>query len=136
MSDPLLNLALHRLEKAREDIDSSDALLKISKFAQSINRSYYAMFHATRAILALDRFDAKKHSAVISFLIFNYVKAGKISEGFSKMLTTAEKIRINSDYDDFYIADKETAEEQLSNARSFIEMAEAIIDEKRKRLNG
>ncbi|MGV8122720.1 MAG: HEPN domain-containing protein [Candidatus Xenobiia bacterium LiM19] len=131
MSDPLHNLALHRMEKAGEDLESSEVLLTINKYAQSLNRSYYAMFHATRAILAINKFDAKKHSSVISFFIFNYVKAGKVSEKFGKMLANAEKIRINSDYNDFFIADRETAEEQLSNARSFIEMARALVGEKR-----
>jgi len=42
-------------------------------------------------------------------------------------LTLAENIRIKSDYDDFYIADKKQAEEQLSHAREFIEKMETYI---------
>ena len=132
MKEQLLNLSLHRMEKAKDDFDSSESLLKLGKFAQSINRSYYAMFHAVRAVLALDRFDSKKHSGVISFFIFNYVKDGRIDNKYSKMLTNAEKVRVNSDYNDFYIADKETAEIQLNNARSFLEMIEELLEEKKK----
>jgi len=91
------------------------------------NRSYYAIFHATRALLALDKFDTKKHSGVIAYFNQNYIKTGKIEVKYGKILTLAENIRIKSDYDDFYIADKKQAEEQLSHAREFIEKMETYI---------
>jgi len=40
---------------------------------------------------------------------------------------TVENIRIKSDYDDFYIASKQQAEEQLANAREFIDRIETYI---------
>jgi uncharacterized protein (UPF0332 family) len=132
MDGKLLDLSLHRMDKARGDLESSKTLFDISKFAQSINRSYYAMFHAARAILALDKFDSKTHSGVISFFIHNYTKTGKFDDRYGKMLKNAEKIRINSDYVDFYIADKETAQLQLNNAECFLEMVEKFLDEKRR----
>lgn len=40
------------------------------------NRSYYAIFHAARVVLALDGQDYKKHSGVISNFQKNYIKTG------------------------------------------------------------
>ena len=34
------------------------------------NRAYYSIFHAIRSVLALDGFDSKKHSGVISEFCF------------------------------------------------------------------
>jgi len=130
MNEKLLDLALYRMGKAKDDFESAQVLFETGKYSQSTNRSYYSIFHATRAILALDKFDSKKHSGVIAFFISNYVRLGKIDEKYGKIITNAEKIRIAGDYNDFYIADKETAEKQINNAKDFIEMAEGIIEKR------
>jgi len=59
------NLVKHRIEQASECIQSSEVAMKTS-LKTSINRSYYGIFHTMRAVLALDKFDSKKHSGIIS----------------------------------------------------------------------
>lgn len=61
MNENLLDLSAYRLEKAGNDLESSIILPENGKLAQSANRSYYAIFHAVRALLALDKFDSKKY---------------------------------------------------------------------------
>ncbi len=78
MENRLHDLSKYRLEKAKEDLEASELMLKNGKFSQSINRSYYAIFHAVRALLALDRFDSQKHSGIISYFKQNYVRVCKI----------------------------------------------------------
>ena len=90
------------------------------KYSQSINRSYYAMFHAVRALLALSQFDSHKHSGIISYFNLHFIKSGKIEVEYSKMLTTAFKIRSDSDYKDFYFITRQDAEMQLENAKQFV----------------
>jgi len=59
-------LAAYRLERAGELLDASQLLLEAGHIKDSVNRSYFAMFSAMRAVLALDGFDAKKHYGIIS----------------------------------------------------------------------
>jgi uncharacterized protein (UPF0332 family) len=132
MNEKLLDLSNYRLQKARDDFETAQALFELGKFAHSMSRSYYCMFDATRAIFALDKFDSKKHSGIISYFIYNYVRNGKIESKYSDMLSNAGKIRLNCDYDDFYIADKKTAQQQLENARYFFEMVEKFLGEMEK----
>ena len=40
------------------------------------HRSYYAIFHAMRAVLALDGIDMKRHSGVMSEFRRLYIKTG------------------------------------------------------------
>ena len=54
-----IDLALYRMEKTRERLAAADELLKKSLFGDSIGRSYYAVFTAARAILALTGLDSK-----------------------------------------------------------------------------
>lgn len=54
-------------------------ILQTGNYKDSIGRSYYAMFSAVRAILALDGVDYSKHAAVIAYFQKEYVKTGKES---------------------------------------------------------
>ena len=45
-------------------------------YRDSIGRSYYAMFTAVRALLAMDSQDFSKHAGVISYFQEEYVKNG------------------------------------------------------------
>lgn len=113
-------LSEYRLSKAKQDLLAAKLLFDNSYYAQSLNRSYYAIFHAVRSLLAFDKFDSKKHSGIISYFINNYVRSGMVDEKYSQMLTTVQRLRLDSDYDDLYVADKETAEKQLIDAKTFI----------------
>jgi uncharacterized protein (UPF0332 family) len=127
MEKRLLDLSNYRLEKARDELETADYLLRGNKFSQSINRSYYSMFQAARAILALDTFDSKKHTGIISYFNQHYIKTGKIEVEFSKMLGSAFDIRNESDYMDFYIATREDALQQFDNAKKFLKRIQEFI---------
>jgi len=128
MEERLLNLSKYRLEKAKGDLETAELNLKGNKFSQSINRSYYSMFHAARALLALNKLDSKKHTGVISLFNLHHIKTGKIEPEFSRMLADAFEIRNESDYDDFYIAVREDAKNQLENAKKFLQRIEEYIE--------
>ena len=80
----------------------------------SINRSYYAVFDAIRAINALDNFDSSKHSGVISYFNQNYVKTEIFNSNTSKIIKKASLLREKSDYEDFYCATKQEAKECIN----------------------
>jgi uncharacterized protein (UPF0332 family) len=133
MDDMIIELSKYRLEKAENDIEASRILLENGLFAQALNRSYYAIFHAARAILAFEQFDSKKHSGVIAYFNKNFVSSGVFDKSYSKILMGAEIIRNKSDYNDFYIASKDDAEKQLYNAKIFIEAMSIYVEEKIKK---
>lgn len=115
------------MEKAKEDLSAAELLLNNNHFAQSLNRSCYANFHAVRSLLAYDKFDSKTHSGIISYFNKNYVKDGGIEKKYSEILVNSQRIRTKSDYDDLYVADKETAEKQLIDAKEIISFIESFI---------
>ena len=129
-----INLSNYRLEKAKEELDTAIKLLEINKFAKALNCSYYAMFHAVRSLLALDEFDAKKHSSVISYFVKNYVLTNKIDKEIGKTIIKAERVRNDSDYKDYYSATKESTEAQINRAETFIPHLEKFIIQKQNEL--
>ena len=87
MEGSVTDLSRYRLEKAKEDLETAEENLNTGKYRASVNRSYYAVFHALRAITALDQFDSGKHSGIISFFNQHYVKTGVFSRDISKKST-------------------------------------------------
>ena len=60
------DLSRYRLEQAQEMVHAASVLHAAGEYKSGNNRAYYAMFHAVRALLALEGVDYKKHSAVIN----------------------------------------------------------------------
>ena len=121
-------LSIYRMQRARQDFEAAKKLFdNDNTHKASINRSYYAIFHAIRALLALDGVDFKKHTAVISYFRREYIKTGKLDVGYSEIVGNAFNIRNSSDYEDFYIISKREVEEQIINADKFISAVEDLL---------
>ena len=69
-------LSKHRIEVAKERLQSARLLIDTGDYKAAANRSYYAAFSAMRAVLALDGLDFKRHSGVISEFRKSYIKTG------------------------------------------------------------
>ena len=127
-SETQINLAKHRIETANEKLQASELLLNGGLYKDSIGRSYYAIFSATRAVLALVSKDFSRHAGVIACFQKDYVKEGVFDKQYSKILMEAFQIRNKSDYDDYYIASKSDAQEQLEKAKMFYREIKKYIE--------
>ena len=85
----MLDLTKYRLDLAKERAEISKIMLNEGHYSDSVNRSYYAIFSAIRALLAENRIDFKKHSAVIGYFRKNYIKTGIFDVKFSKYVGDA-----------------------------------------------
>lgn len=116
MEGSLKELSQYRFQRAQEDLETAAILLREQKLKSSVNRSYYAIFHALRALTALDQFDSSKHSGVIAYFNRTYVKGGIFNKSLSKILDTSFRLREKVDYQDFFIVSELMAAEQLKKA--------------------
>lgn len=120
MESGVKELSEYRFETAKSDLNAAVLLCNAKEFRGSVNRSYYAVFHALRSVLALDGFDSSKHSGIISYFNLHYVKSGKFDKNISKLISTAYRLREKADYQDFYIVTEQEALEQISKAEQVI----------------
>lgn len=127
LSEEKIALSKIRLEIAKERIMFADDILALGDYKTVANRSYYAIFSAMRAVLALDGFDSKKHSGVIAEFRKDYLKTEFLPKELSFIIDALVEIRQGSDYDDFYIVSKEEVEEQLENAKIFVKEVEKFL---------
>lgn len=120
-------LCKYRIERAYECLKSAEFLIIAEDYSAAANRAYYSMFHAMRAIMALDGEDRKKHSGVVAYFQENYIKKGVFDKQHSYAIKNAFLVRQESDYEDFYIVSKKDAAEQTENARKFVETVDVYI---------
>lgn len=132
MSKSAAELSKYRLEQALQCIRSAKILLSAEDYKGAANRSYYAIFHAMRSVLALEKIDFSKHSGVSAYFRKEYIKTGIFDVELSDIISIAFDARSNSDYDDFYVISKEEVEEQIDNAVKFCEAVRVYLEEQDK----
>lgn len=123
-------LSKARLAHAEECLAAAENLLAAGNYKSAANRSYYAVFHSMRAVLAYDEIDMKKHSGVIAEFRRLYIKTGFFSAELSAIISALFDIRTESDYDDFFVISKEEVAEQAANARLFFNQVCSYLAEK------
>lgn len=128
--NPYLALAFCRLEKAEDCYLAAQKLLDSGLLRDSANRSYYAIFHAVRAVLALEQIDFKKHSAVISYFQQHYIKEKVFDVRFSDYVRDAFSVRQQCDYDDFFVIADREVELQLDHARELLDAVTSYLKER------
>mgnify|MGYP001076476607 FL=1 len=118
------DLVLYRIETAKSDLRTAAMLLMQKEYRAANNRAYYAIFHAITAIHALDGNAYKRHKEVLAKFNKDYVRTEIFPKSFGRKIIEAEDIRHASDYDDFYIATREEAQEQIGTAEELILLVE------------
>lgn len=122
-----VSLSKVRLQTANDCLKDSRALINAGGYKSSANRSYYAVFHAMRAVLAFDEFDSKKHSGIISEFRKKYIKTQIFSEEISRIIGNQFDVRSHSDYDDFYVISKDFTANQLHEAEIMVKEVEKYL---------
>ena len=131
MENSMIELSKYRFESSKEDLFDAKLMYENGRYKNALNRGYYAIFHAIRAVNALDGFDSSKHSGVIAHFNQEYVKTGIFSKEISKIIKEASENREKADYLDFYVASKEEAQKQLVRAEKAIELVQQYLENRK-----
>lgn len=116
------DLVRYRISTTESDIKSAQILLNAGEYRSSNNRAYYGIYHAISAIHALDGKAYKRHKDALGNFNKEYVKPEIFPRRLGRRIAEAEEIRHASDYDDFFIATREEAEEQIATAVELLDL--------------
>ena len=64
LPEQAIEISKVRFDHAKECLQDAKLLLAGESYRSAANRAYYAIFHAMRAVLALDGVDMKHHSGI------------------------------------------------------------------------
>jgi len=110
------DLVFHRMEQSKRELEDAKLLYNNHSYLSANNRAYYSIFHAIRAVLALEPIDFKKHKDVLAYFNKNYVNTEIFPRTIGKRIIQANRLREDSDYDDEYVANTEATEAQIKTA--------------------
>lgn len=130
-----IDVARHRLNVAREDLETANLTFEAGQYRAANNRAYYSIFHTICAILAKERIAFKRHKDTLSYFNKNYVQPEIFPRELGRKIVKAEEIRHASDYDTFYIASKDVTLQQIDTASKILELAEQYLFGKEKTPN-
>ncbi|MEZ3467268.1 MAG: HEPN domain-containing protein [Schaedlerella sp.] len=115
-------LAKVRMERAEELLTESKLLLEKEAYKSANNRAFYAIEKVLKGLLASKEIEAATHNGCLKQFNFHFIHNGDhtfTSEDYQK-ISYADQIRNASDYDDFYVANKEETKELVIFAEQFV----------------
>lgn len=120
-------LANHRLEQAKEELQDAKLLFSIKSYKSANNRAYYSIFHAIKAVLALEPIDFKRHKTVLAYFNKNYINTEIFPKNMGRKIINSSNVREDSDYDDEFIVKAEESQTQINTAEELIKLVEEYL---------
>ena len=124
----------NRLANAQAEIAAAKDALRVAEAALSLgirrdamSRTYYAAFHAARALLLLEGLEPKTHAGLQRMLGEYLVRGGRIEAHDALLLTRLQAYRAASDYSYAFEIGAADAEGELSAARAFVGRAASAV---------
>lgn len=118
-----------RFDRARELYSEAMELVNMDCYKSANNRAFYAIEKCIKALLATQQMDVETHNRAISQfnLLFIHQENTPFKKDDYQKIAKADRIRNASDYDDFYIVNKEETKELLEFVENFLKKADAYI---------
>lgn len=127
MTDPARELAVYRLERAREALKEAALLFEAGHTNTYVNRLYYACFYAVSALLVLRGISTSKHGYLRSLLHRDFVKPGTIPTELGRHFDRLFSNRQEGDYADFVVFKAQEVRPWLDETKHFVDHIEGLI---------
>ncbi|MBR2214697.1 MAG: HEPN domain-containing protein [Selenomonadaceae bacterium] len=123
-----IDLAIYRMDCAAEDLRVAKLLMENGAYKTTINRAYYAIFHAITALHSLNNRAYKRHKDTLGNFNKLYIHTGVFPKEWGGKVMEAEAARHSSDYGDFYNPTNEEAQKQLDFASHFVHTVKSYFE--------
>ena len=118
--DTRQDIVVYRMGKAYRLLHEVDILIENELWNSTINRMYYACFHAVSALLIKNGIEVKSHMGVRQAFGLHFVKAGKVPLEYGRIFSRIYDKRQSGDYDDFIDFTRDEVEKLYPQIKSFI----------------
>ena len=120
--------ALDELSRADTCLLEAHALQKAALPYGAASRTYYAVFHAARALLFAIGLEATTHKGVVSLVGEHFVRPGRLSPTLGRLLSRMQRDREDADYVTGAVFTLEESGRMITDAEAFVAAARALID--------
>lgn len=130
LGEKQIRLVKAELKRAETSLKAAQILLKDGLFADSITRSYYAVFHAAKACLLERNQSPSTHKGVFALFHRELVASGFIEADYAKILKEEREERWLGDYSVEEEFDYERADFRLREAQQFVKRVQVYLSQK------
>ena len=125
-------LAKYRFQRVWRELAAVKEMLSGGMYEPSLNRSYYSIFHAMRAITVLEGFGAANMAGVIAYFNQNFIKTGIFAKETSKIIKISSIMKRQSGlFELLYLRGSKTQRaSRLRGPKQFIEAVEKYLKDK------
>lgn len=122
-----LNEVNQWIVRSDQSLRAAQLLMRNGFYNDSISRSYFAMYYATRALLVRDGLDFTKPKTMLVILGKDYVKAGRLEACYHKSFLQACDARSKAEYSLLNEADAGDAQWLIGQASEFVSEIKHIL---------
>ena len=115
------------IELAFETFRDAQLLYKEKRLKSTVNRVYYAMFHATKAALLSQGSDCQSHAGALNRFGECVIKKGLLDPRFAKSLHRAYRLREKSDYSPAFKIKEAEIKKLINEAEEFVEEIKKLV---------
>jgi len=115
--------------RAKRRLDAAYHLFKDGFYEDAVNRAYYSMYFAAKALLLKKDITVKTHKGLLSKFGLEFVNEGVVEEYYGRALRIAEELREEADYSISREISKEEAESVVEDAEKFLERIKRVLGE-------
>jgi uncharacterized protein (UPF0332 family) len=112
------------LALAHEELDTAELLLANNRYRACISRSYYALYHATQALLTSNNLSSKTHRGAIQLFGQHFIKTGELPIEMARTLSDTYDLRRLSDYEETVLLTRQQAAQTLKATQVFVSIAQ------------
>ena len=120
-------LAKSEIERAVDELNASKLLQGKGFFFKSVASAYYAIYHASKALLLLKGVLPKTHEGVERMFSLYYIKTEEFDLTVGKVLGRLMKMRQEADYYPEVPFTSEEAVEAIQMAADFLERSKNFV---------
>ena len=132
--DEKIAYILYRLDAARKTYEAARILAEKGYWNSAVNRLYYSLFYAVKALLLLHNIESKKHSGIKSQFSLHFVKTGKFDKKYGQLLSELFDWRQKGDYDNIFDYDEESVLPLFDPVNEMLDLIESAINHEMKKL--
>jgi uncharacterized protein (UPF0332 family) len=119
-----------RLQKAYKNLADAQLLYNNERYLATLNRCYYAIFNAAKALLAHQNINIRKHIKVKKRFISHYITTQQLPQVLGEIFVQAEELRSSADYKDDFDVSTIDMTKHLKNTYFFVETIEKVLQTK------
>ena len=116
--------------RAEKSLQAAQLLLRDNLLEDALSRAYYAILHASRAVLLAEGVNVTSHRAIRRLFGQHLIKTGKLPPRLATILAEEQDDRALADYDVLFDPEPERVQKRVADAEDFLRAIKVFLAER------